>query len=96
MEKLNFEELVNEIFEDGYNEGTYDAVETIADLYRDAFELVMEILDTKGMTLSETLLVAHALELHSDILNDMILGSFEAEECDCEDCSECPFCCDEN
>lgn len=92
MEKLNFEELVNEIYEDGYDEGMCDAIETIVGLYEDAFELVMEILEAKGMTFSETLLVAHALELHADILNDMIPDAFDAETCDCEDCDSCPFC----
>ncbi len=92
MEKLNFEELVNEIYNDGYDEGMCDTVDSIADLYHDACDLVMDILDEKGMTLSETLLVAHALELHADILNDLILGTFDVDVCDCEDCANCPFC----
>lgn len=88
------EELMNEAFEDGM----YDTVDTIADLYLSSCDAVMDLLEDEGMTLSEKALVVYALELQSDILNNMVEQAFCNEdelqdgefECD-EDCENCPL-----
>ena len=50
------------------------------------------MLEENGLTLSEKLLVVHALELQSKILNTLIKDEFDIEEdeVDCDgNCAEC-------
>ena len=92
MEKFIKVEEAIEAMEDSYEEGLIDALDTIADLYLDSCDVVIDMLEENGLTLSEKLLVVHALELQSKILNTLIKDEFDIEEdeVDCDgNCAEC-------
>ena len=89
-----FNEFINEVYDDGYMEGTVDALNTVSDLYSEASDIVMDVLEDAGLTMSEKLFATHILELHSEIINDMVTEEFEIEECDGDCCVDCDLCCE--
>ena len=100
MDKFIKVEDAQEMMEDAYEDGLIDGIETIADLYLDSCDTVIEILMDTGLTLSERALVAHVLELQSEILNELIKDEFDVEEIESdveveieiecnEDCANC-------
>lgn len=86
MEIMNLEELMNDVYADAVCE----TVNTIGDLYHDTCDIVMDILEEEGITVSERCLIASVLELHSDILNDLVNEEFGDEDCCDGDCANCP------
>lgn len=86
MEKFkSLEELINTVCEDTI----LDTVNAISDLYKESCDITMDILEEHGVTLSEKYLIAHVLELQSEILDDLIEDMY-IEECD-GDCENCSF-----
>ena len=81
----SLEELINTVREDAI----LDTVNEVSDLYKASCDIVMDILEEHGVTLSEKYLIAHILELQSDIFNDLIEDMF-IEDCD-GDCENCPY-----
>ena len=92
MEKKNFNECTDEIYDDGYNvgyeEGMVDAIQSVSELYKDACNAVLDALEEE-LTLSEKLLIIHAFEVQSEVL-DMLIDEDYATECD-GDCESCPY-----
>lgn len=80
MEKFIKIEDAQEFMEDAYEDGLIVGVETVADLYLDSCDTVIEILMDEGLTLSERTLIAHVLELQSEILNELIKDEFDINE----------------
>ena len=86
MDMINLEDLMNDVYADAVCE----TVDTIGDLYCSTCDIVMDILEEEGMTLSERCLITHVLELHSSVLSDLIEDEFGDEECECNgDCENC-------
>lgn len=92
MDKFIKIEDAEELMEESYEDGLIDAMDMIADLYLDSCDVVIDMLEENGLTLSEKLLVVHALELQSKILNTLIKDEFDIkeDEVDCDgNCAEC-------
>ena len=100
MDKFIKVEDAQKMMEDAYEDGLIDGIETVADLYLDSCDTVIEILMDEGLTLSERAFLAHVLELQSEILNDLIKDEFDVEEIESdveveieiecnEDCANC-------
>lgn len=87
-------EFINEVYDDGFMDGTVDTLNTVGDLYREASDIIMDVLEDAGLTVSEKLFAIHILELHSEIMNDMVTEEFEIEECDGDCCADCDLCCE--
>ena len=86
MEIKSLDELIKNI----HDEAVIDTVNYIGDLYTDSCDIVMDLLEEEGMTLSEKSLITHVLELQSCILSDLIEDELEIDEYD-EDCENCPL-----
>ena len=90
----NFNEYVEEVFNDGYKEGVVETLNTVNDLHECASEVVLDALMEDGATMSEKLFAMHVLEMHYDFMNGLIVDEFEIEECDEGCCVDCELCCD--
>lgn len=90
----DFNEFVNDVYNDGYGEGTVDVLNTLNNLHECASEVVLDVLTEDGATMSEKLFAMHVLEMHYDFLNDLITDEFDIEECDRDCCVDCELCCE--
>ena len=94
METKNFNEYIENIYEDGWVEGFGDglnngfdhAVDVIGGLHCEACDVTMDILEDMGMTMSERLFAAHVLEMYSDIFGEFVADEFSDCDGDCENC----------
>ena len=94
METKNFNEYVENIYEDGWAEGFDDGIDHVVDviggLHCEACDVTMDILEDMGMTMSERLFAAHVLEMYSDIFGEFVADEFSDCDGDSENCEYNP------
>ena len=90
MKNKNFNEYTDEIYDEGYNldyeEGMVDAIQSVSELYKNACDIVVDVL-SDDLTLSEKLLIVRAFEIQSEVLDQLIDDDYEMKcDGDCENC----------
>lgn len=81
---------INNAYEEGIDDGVLDALNRMEDVYNDTCDILEDILEEDGATVSEKAFANYLMSNFFDVMYDLMIDEFEIEPVCCDNCD----CCD--
>ncbi len=80
---------INNAYEEGVDEGILDALNRMEDVYDDACDILGDILEEDGATVSERAFADYLMDNFFNVMYDLVMDEFDIKPVCCDDCNCC-------